>query len=46
MIATNPEYKDYATSVLVPVRKDSVQLSVAKHYFHAATDAEVSLALN
>jgi hypothetical protein len=46
MIATNPEYKDYATSVLVPVHKDSVQLSTAKHYFHAATDAEVSLALN
>jgi hypothetical protein len=46
MVATNPEYKDYATSVLVPIRRDSVQLSAAKHYFHAPTDAEVSMALN
>jgi hypothetical protein len=46
LVATNPEYRDYVTSVLVPVRNDSVQLSSAKHYFHAATDAEVSLALN
>lgn len=46
MIATNPEYKDYATGVVVPFRNDSAQLSVAKHYFHAPTDAEVVLALN
>jgi len=46
MVATNPEYKDYATSVVVPVRGDSPQLAVAQHYFHAASDAEVSLALN
>lgn len=46
MVATNPEYKDYATSVVVPLRNDSAQLSAAKHYFHAASDAEVSLALN
>ncbi len=46
MVATNPEYKDYATSVVVPLRNDSAQLSTAKHYFHAASDAEVSLALN
>jgi hypothetical protein len=46
LVATNPEYKNYATSVLVPIRSDSVQLSSAKHYFHAASEAEVSLALN
>jgi hypothetical protein len=46
MIATNPEYKDYATGVVVPVRNGSVQLAVAKHYFHAPSDAEVSAALN
>ncbi len=46
MVARNPEYKDYATSVVVPVRSDSVQFSLAKHYFHAPTDAEIHLALN
>jgi len=46
LVATNPEYRDYATSVLVPIRNDSVQLSAAKHYFRRPTDAEVSLALN
>ena len=46
LVATNPEYRDYAASVLVPIRSDSVQLSAAKHYFHRPTDAEVSLALN
>jgi len=46
LVATNPEYRDYATSVLVPIRSDSVQLAAAKHYFHRPTDAEVSLALN
>jgi hypothetical protein len=46
LVATNPEYRDYATSVLVPIRSDSVQLSAAKHYSHRPTDAEVSLALN
>ncbi len=46
IVATNPDYKDYATSVVVPIHNDAVQLSAAKHYFHAATDAEVSLAIN
>ena len=46
LVATNPEYRDYATSVLVPIRSDSVQLSAAKHYFRRPTDADVSLALN
>jgi hypothetical protein len=46
MIATNPDYKDYATSVVVPMQKSLVQLSTVKHYSHAATSAEVSAALN
>jgi hypothetical protein len=46
LVATNPDYRDYTTSVLVPIRHDSVQLTAAKHYFRRPTDAEVSLALN
>jgi hypothetical protein len=46
LVATNPQYRDYATGVLVPIRNDSVQFSEVQHYFHAPTDAEVSLALN
>jgi hypothetical protein len=46
MIATNPDYKDYATSVVIPMQKSLVQLSTVKHYSHAATSAEVSAALN
>jgi hypothetical protein len=46
MVATNPEYKDYATSVVVPLRNNLTQLSSAKHYSHAATKEEVSTALN
>lgn len=45
-VAINPEYKDYATSVVVPIHGDSAQLASAKHYTHAANAAEVSLALN
>jgi hypothetical protein len=46
MTATNPDYKDYATSVVIPIQKNLVQLSTVKHYSHAATSAEVSAALN
>jgi hypothetical protein len=46
MIATNPDYKDYATSVVIPIQKNLVQLETVKHYSHAATSAEVSAALN
>ena len=46
MIATNPDYKDYATSVVVPMQNGSAQFSAAKHYFRKPTDAEVFLALN
>jgi hypothetical protein len=46
MVATNPDYKDYATSVIVPVKKNMVQLAAVKQYFHAATSGEVSATLN
>jgi len=46
VVATNPEYRDYATGVTVPIHNNAVQFSAAKHYFHTPTDAEVSLALN
>lgn len=46
MIATNPDYKDYATSVVVPIDKNSAQLGSVKHYFHTPTDAEVAMSLN
>ncbi len=46
MIASNPDYKDYATSVVVPIDKDSAQLGSVKHYFHAPSDAEVAMSIN
>ncbi len=46
MVATNPDYANYATSVIVPVRKASVQWSEATSYFHAPTASEISLAIN
>jgi hypothetical protein len=46
MIATNPDYKDYATSVVVPIEKNSAQLGAVKRYVHVPTEAELSLSLN
>ena len=46
MVTVNPDYKDYATSVVVPFHNDAILISDAKHYSHAATDAEVALAIN
>jgi hypothetical protein len=46
MIATNPDYKDYATGVVVPFQRDLGSLGAAKHYFHPPSEAEVSLSLN
>lgn len=42
VVATNPEYKNYATAIVVPVEKDAVRLTAAQHYYHAPTDAEVA----
>ncbi len=46
MIATNPDYKGYATSAVVPIEKDSARLGAVKHYFYSPTDAEVAMSLN
>jgi hypothetical protein len=46
LIATNPEYKDYATGLVVPSENGSVQFQAVKQYFHAPTDKEVLMAMN
>ncbi len=46
MIATNPDYNNYATGVVVPMQKNSAQRSAVKHYFHVPTEAGVSISLN
>jgi hypothetical protein len=43
--ATNPEYKSYATGLVVPVEKDSPRLAAVQHYSHPATDSDVAAAL-
>lgn len=46
MVATNPEYKDYATSAVVPIQNNAAQLDAAKRYSHAPTETELSASLN
>ncbi|MBV8551046.1 MAG: hypothetical protein JOY54_07070 [Acidobacteriaceae bacterium] len=46
LVATNPDYKDYATAVVVPLDKNSVQWAAVKQYFHIPADAEVDSVLN
>lgn len=46
IVATNPDYKNYATSVVVPIQSDSLQLDSVRHYFHAPTETELSSAIN
>ena len=41
MTATNPDYKGYATGILVPSTHNVLQLAATKHYFHAVTEAEI-----
>ncbi len=46
MVATNPEYKDYAASVLVPIGSGALQLASVRHYYrHPPAEAEVAAAL-
>jgi hypothetical protein len=45
MVATNPDYKDYATGVVVPVRNDAYIRAGAKQYFHAPTQDDVNSVL-
>jgi hypothetical protein len=46
IIATNPEYKDYATSVLVPFENNFLRWAGTKHYFHEPTRAEIAAVLS
>jgi hypothetical protein len=41
MVATNPEYKDYATSIVVPIGGNAANRATAKVFYHAATADEV-----
>ena len=45
MIATNPDYKNYATSIVVPIREDAADRADAKVFYHAASADEVSSVL-
>jgi|UPI000369C5D8 hypothetical protein len=42
LIATNPEYKDYATGVVVPFERTSFHWAAIKHFSHRPTDREVA----
>lgn len=45
LVATNPDYKDIATSVLVPVRNDSFAWASVKHVYHRPTASDIDAAL-
>jgi hypothetical protein len=46
MVATNPDYKDYTASVLVPLDNGALQWASVKHYYrHPPAEAEVAAVL-
>ena len=45
MIATNPDYKNYATSIVVPMARNAVSRMSAKVFYHSASADEVGLIL-
>ncbi len=45
MIATNPEYKNYTTGIVVPIRKDGPSRASTKVFYHAPSPDEVNLIL-
>jgi hypothetical protein len=45
IIATNPDYKNYAASVLVPFDKNSLRWAGIKHYLREPTNAEIAAVL-
>ncbi|MGA8593710.1 MAG: hypothetical protein WB676_03110 [Bryobacteraceae bacterium] len=45
LVATNPDYKNYATGVLAPVEGDAVRWATVKHYFHAPAATEIEAVL-
>jgi hypothetical protein len=46
LVATNPEYKDYSTGIVVPFENDSPRLASVQHYYHAPTEVEVAATLS
>jgi len=45
MVATNPDYKDYATSIVVPIDGEVANRAAAKVFYHAASADEVDSVL-
>jgi hypothetical protein len=45
VVATNPEYKNYTTGVVVPVHGNVYSRTGARQFYHAPTEDEVSSAL-
>ncbi len=45
MVATNPDYKDYATGILAPGNGDSFEWAAVKRYTHAPTAEDLEAVL-
>jgi hypothetical protein len=45
LVATNPDYKDYATGVLARMEESGFDWAGVKHFYHAPTPGEVDAAL-
>jgi hypothetical protein len=45
LIATNPDYRDYATAILVPIRNDAANRAAAKVLYHVPSADEVNSVL-
>ena len=46
VVARNPEYKNYATGVLVPFEGNSIEWAAVKHYFREPTDGDLASVLH
>jgi hypothetical protein len=46
MIATNPDYKNYATSLVVPIKGNTANGASSKVFYRAASEDEVNSVLN
>jgi len=45
LIATNPEYKNYSTAIVVPIREDGAIRAAAKVFYHVPSTEEVDSVL-
>lgn len=45
LIATNPDYRNYATSIVVPIRKDEANRAEARVFYRAPSAEEVNSVL-